>query len=402
MKISTILDHIDSGHMALPEFQRGYVWNRDQVRGLFDSLYRRHPVGGLLVWATESKTATHRGDGALAAGVVKLLLDGQQRMTSLYGVVRGRAPKFFDGNAQVFTGLRFHLETETFEFYQPVKMKGDPLWTDVTGLMQKGNAGLGEFVTRLTEQPALAPKVGDYVGRLARLLGIVEVDLHVEEVTGADKSLDVVVNIFNRVNSGGTKLSKGDLALAKIVVTDGFSMAGSSSASKSACRSNIDRHTLNQTMSPLAPRENSVLAWRSSRGPMTSTSGGFALRARWPSRRSPRSTLSAMRRWPCSDLSNRRNIAAISTSVIIDSTSVSITWRKCSTRAVIAASTPATASHSTFNRRCIRADPRDPDPHRRQQHSVQSPRGHRGRRTGTAQKRVRRARNSRTGWRTTR
>jgi hypothetical protein len=40
MKISTILDHIDSGHMALPEFQRGYVWNRDQVRGLFDSLYR--------------------------------------------------------------------------------------------------------------------------------------------------------------------------------------------------------------------------------------------------------------------------------------------------------------------------------------------------------------------------
>ncbi|WP_395095205.1 DUF262 domain-containing protein [Armatimonas sp.] len=42
MKISTILDHIDSGHMALPEFQRGYVWNRDQVKGLFDSLYHKH------------------------------------------------------------------------------------------------------------------------------------------------------------------------------------------------------------------------------------------------------------------------------------------------------------------------------------------------------------------------
>src|SRR5262245_31966517 len=130
MKISTILDHIDSGHMALPEFQRGYVWNRDQVRGLFDSLYRRHPVGGLLVWATEPKTATHRGDGPLAAGVVKLLLDGQQRMTSLYGVVRGKPPKFFDGNAQPFTGLRFHLETEAFGFYQPLKMQDDPLWID--------------------------------------------------------------------------------------------------------------------------------------------------------------------------------------------------------------------------------------------------------------------------------
>jgi len=216
VKVSTILDHIDSGHMALPEFQRGYVWNRDQVRGLFGSLYRRHPVGGLLVWATESKTATHRGDGALAAGIVKLLLDGQQRMTSLYGVVRGKPPKFFDGNAAAFTGLRFHLETETFAFYQPLKMQGDPQWVDVTELMQKGNVGLGEFVARLSQDTALVAKLGEYVGRLSRLLGIVDIELHIEEVTGADKSLDVVVDIFNQVNSGGTKLSKGDLALAKI------------------------------------------------------------------------------------------------------------------------------------------------------------------------------------------
>ncbi len=216
MKISTILDHIDSGHMALPEFQRGYVWNRDQVRGLFDSLYRRHPVGGLLVWATESLTATHRGDGPLAAGIVKLLLDGQQRMTSLYGVVRGKPPRFFDGNAKAFTGLRFHLEDERFEFYQPAKMKDDPRWIDVTELMAQGTSGLGLFVTRLTAQPQLSAKVGDYVARLSRLLGIIDVDLHIEEVTGTDKSLDVVVDIFNRVNSGGTKLSKGDLALAKI------------------------------------------------------------------------------------------------------------------------------------------------------------------------------------------
>lgn len=216
MKISTILDHIDSGHMALPEFQRGYVWNRDQVRGLFDSLYRRHPVGGLLVWATEAKTATHRGDGQLAAGIVKLLLDGQQRMTSLYGVVRGRPPKFFDGNTQAFTSLRFHLGIETFAFYQPVKMQDDPLWIDVTNLMKAGNDGLGKFVAQLSADPNHAPHVGTYVGRLSALLGITDIDLHIEEVTGSDKTLDVVVDIFNRVNSGGTKLSKGDLALAKI------------------------------------------------------------------------------------------------------------------------------------------------------------------------------------------
>ncbi len=216
MKISTILDHIDSGHMALPEFQRGYVWNGDQVRKLFASLYLRRPVGGLLVWATDSKTAVHRGDEKLAVGVVKLLLDGQQRMTSLYGVVRGRPPKFFDGNVKAFTGLQFHLDTQTFEFYQPLKMRDDPLWIDVTALMKKGMDGLGEFVTRLCTLPSLAAGVGEYVGRLSRLLGVTDVDLHVEEVTGADKTLDAVVEIFNQVNSGGTKLSQGDLALAKI------------------------------------------------------------------------------------------------------------------------------------------------------------------------------------------
>jgi hypothetical protein len=65
MKISTILDHIDSGHMALPEFQRGYVWNREQVRGLFDSALSGHPVGGSARLGTNRRrrpiTATDRG-----------------------------------------------------------------------------------------------------------------------------------------------------------------------------------------------------------------------------------------------------------------------------------------------------------------------------------------------------
>jgi hypothetical protein len=77
MNISTILDHIDSGQMALPEFQRGYVWNCDPLRRLFDLLYNRRPVGGLMVWATESQTAIHRGDGPLPTSGIppKLRLD---------------------------------------------------------------------------------------------------------------------------------------------------------------------------------------------------------------------------------------------------------------------------------------------------------------------------------------
>ncbi|MBC7324416.1 MAG: DUF262 domain-containing protein, partial [Moorella sp. (in: Bacteria)] len=143
----------------------------------------------------------------------KLLLDGQQRITTLYGIIRGRPPRFFDGNAQAFTGLYFHLEDETFEFYMPSKMKGNPLWINVTELMQNG---VGEFISQLYALPELAPNMKTYIQRLTAIEGIKDVDLHVEEVTGEDKTIDVVVDIFNRVNSGGTKLSQGDLALAKI------------------------------------------------------------------------------------------------------------------------------------------------------------------------------------------
>ena len=213
MKISILLDQIDLGSIALPEFQRGYVWNRDQVRGLMDSLYHRHPVGSLLVWLTQTESAQARGDGHLAPGTVKLLLDGQQRITTLYGIIRGRPPEFFDGSAQTFTGLHFNLEDEAFAFYAPMKMGGNPLWVDVSRLMQ---TGVGNFILEIVTRPEFAANLNTYLERLARLGGILDIDLHVEEVTGMDKTVDVVVEIFNRLNSGGTKLSKGDLALAKI------------------------------------------------------------------------------------------------------------------------------------------------------------------------------------------
>jgi len=55
-----------------------------------------------------------------------------------------------------------------------------------------------------------------YIDRLSAITNIGDIELHIEKVTGADKTVDVVVDIFNRVNSGGTKLSKGDLALARV------------------------------------------------------------------------------------------------------------------------------------------------------------------------------------------
>lgn len=216
MHLSTILDQIDMGSIALPQFQRGYVWNRDQVRNLMTSLYRGHPVGSLLVWETKTEQVSDltKGDGPLSAGTVKLLLDGQQRITSLYGIVRGQAPKFMDGNSQAFTGLYFNLDKEEFAFYMPTRMDGNPRWINVTELMKRGPA---PFFSLLVSIPEVSQKtIEEYFNRLATIHNIRERSFHIEEVTGDDRTVDEVVDIFNTINSGGTKLSKGDLALARI------------------------------------------------------------------------------------------------------------------------------------------------------------------------------------------
>jgi hypothetical protein len=211
-KLAAILDQIDSGSVLLPEFQRGYVWNRDQVRGLMRSLYRGYPVGGLLTWETQADGSVVRGAAATTPTLRVLILDGQQRVTTLYGISRGRPPAFFQGDEKAFSGLRFNVEDETFEFYGPAKMRDDPRWIDVTSLFTRG---LEHHIGALNSHPDTQPHIVTYMERLARLRGVLERDFHEEKITGEDKTVDVVVDIFNRVNSGGTKLSKGDLALAK-------------------------------------------------------------------------------------------------------------------------------------------------------------------------------------------
>ena len=209
-KLSRLLDQIDSGTILLPEFQRGYVWNRDQVRGLMRSMYLGHPVGSLLLWETSNADLSARG-GASGNGTYLMLLDGQQRITSLYGVIQGHPPGFFDGDAKAFTDLHFNVESEEFLFYAHNRMKGNPLWVNVTELFAKGPV---HYMRSLLETSP--EKVELYLERLNRLHQITEREFHQEKITGVDKDIEEVVGIFNRVNSGGTKLSKGDLALAKV------------------------------------------------------------------------------------------------------------------------------------------------------------------------------------------
>jgi hypothetical protein len=216
MKIIDILNNIDNESLALPMFQRGYVWKRRQVKDLMKSLYHEYPVGALLTWTTNSEQVEVRAsDGTRSSGAINLLLDGQQRVTSLYGLVRGKPPVFFEGDAKAFTDLYFNLEGEEFDFFAPVKMQNDPLWVSVTALFADDNS----WIHPLTSNPEYTASMSDYVQRGLKVKQIGNVDMPILEITGGDKTTDVVVDIFNKVNSGGTKLSKGDLALARIAAS---------------------------------------------------------------------------------------------------------------------------------------------------------------------------------------
>ncbi|MCY3926180.1 MAG: hypothetical protein OXG52_11875 [bacterium] len=127
--------------------------------------------------------------------------------------MRGCAPEFFQGDARAFTDLYFNVESEVFEFYGPVKMRDDRTWVSVTRVFRTGLEDLASLIDGCSDDPKIVFK---YQGRLLRLRGVEDVELHIEEIAGDDWTVDEVVEIFNRVNSGGTDLSTGDLALARL------------------------------------------------------------------------------------------------------------------------------------------------------------------------------------------
>src|SRR5438067_6613348 len=94
-EVQSLVADIRDGKLLLPEMQRSYVWKATQVRDLFDSLYHEYPSGQLLVWETDDLPAVGNRkvsvDGILSKErYPQLLLDGQQRLTSLSAVMLGR------------------------------------------------------------------------------------------------------------------------------------------------------------------------------------------------------------------------------------------------------------------------------------------------------------------------
>src|SRR5438270_225066 len=147
--IQELIAQVRTGEIVLPEFQRGYVWNRDQVRKFISALYRRHPTGHLLIWKT-LKPSGIRGGTASAEGHTQLLLDGQQRLTSLFVLTEGKAPPFYEGE-HLFFDLYFNVQTEEFRFWQKSLMDGNPQWISVHQFLTEGLNALLERLEKLAD-----------------------------------------------------------------------------------------------------------------------------------------------------------------------------------------------------------------------------------------------------------
>lgn len=205
-RVSSLISNIEENQYFLPEFQRGYVWTSDQVKAYFQSMYLGYPTGTFLVWKAKNPPKVRGGSQSSDHDFKELILDGQQRLTTLYVIFRGKEPPWFEGKT-LRTDLYFNLETEDFQYYTKTLMQGKREWINISALLQKG---VGEFVEQNDEESK--KYLLSRFSMLNRLANIYQYTYYIQEIEEQDTSK--VVDIFNLVNKAGTPLSQTDLALA--------------------------------------------------------------------------------------------------------------------------------------------------------------------------------------------
>lgn len=219
MKIGQLLDEIRTKNLVLPEFQREYVWTREQAKQLMVSLVKDYPVGSLLFWKTDNPPDLKNLDKLPEKlGAVQIILDGQQRLTTLYMLLSGEIPPYYT-ERDIITDPRdlyFHLEDGDFQYYQPSRMKGNLLWWRVVDCFNSTEIYIFEIAKQQSQSDQDAFKLAQrYNDHLTRLRQIREKDLP-EQIVPVRATIDEAIDIFDRVNSQGTKLTDAELALTHV------------------------------------------------------------------------------------------------------------------------------------------------------------------------------------------
>jgi len=215
--IKSLLEQIKHKEIVLPEFQREFKWNKDQVRSLLESLYKGYPTGSLLVWITDKPPKIkHDAYDLDKVRRVKVLLDGQQRLTSLYFHIYGEVPPYYtpDEIGNGYFDLYFNLKTGTFRYYRKLEMQDDPLWMQLNDLFTNPPS-LFSLVNALgIEDAETREMLGETIEQnLRRLEQIPEREYPVQTVP-SDATVREAITVFDLINSQGTPLSQSDIVLA--------------------------------------------------------------------------------------------------------------------------------------------------------------------------------------------
>jgi uncharacterized protein with ParB-like and HNH nuclease domain len=220
MKINQILDKIDENQLFVPAFQREYVWRREHAKDLIDSLIKEYPTGTMLTWETHNPPEL-KGSWKYNSnqGSVKLILDGQQRITTLYMLIRGKIPPYYTKPEITNDTMGLYVNTETLElqYYKSTIMDQNPRWVNITDIFQKKVRDKdiirsleninGERLSRDDED-----KISDNFKAIER---IPDNDF-VEQCIPVKANLKEAIDIFYIVNASGVNLTDAELALAQI------------------------------------------------------------------------------------------------------------------------------------------------------------------------------------------
>lgn len=213
--INELLIDIERGRIALPDMQREFIWENTQVRDLVDSLYKNHPIGMILLWQTNSNdnvpiTAIDDTTKEIS-NYSELVIDGQQRLTSLLLVKKG---VIFKGGKEKTIKLLFNPFEEKFELeIPPLRNKGE--WFNVTEVIQKGPFA----VVNREKLKQIGWDDNKIDVALEKLSAVREIFMGARNnipvfTISSDMDYEEVADIFVKINSKGTRIRITELLLA--------------------------------------------------------------------------------------------------------------------------------------------------------------------------------------------
>jgi uncharacterized protein with ParB-like and HNH nuclease domain len=219
MTIQQILDKIDNFQLFVPAFQREYVWKRKNAKDLLNSLIKKHPTGTLLTWET-NKPPELKGEKKYdpMQGAIKLILDGQQRISTLYMIIKGNIPPYYTkddiGRNDVRT-LCVNLENLDLEYYRPKSMDNNPRWVRLTDIF-KNNLMAFNIINDLREIGEVSRDLEKTIHTNYNNIKLIEDREFVEQSIPITASIREAIDIFYIVNASGVNLTDAELALAQI------------------------------------------------------------------------------------------------------------------------------------------------------------------------------------------